>query len=108
MRDGKENEIKTYFVHGPFFFTSANRFLKILNADTDPEACFSARAVGWMDRDGWMDRGCLTFWNVLGERNSKRTQSRMNMHKKTNQNMNSRVFFLLGLHDLADSSRKLL
>ncbi|CAK8989156.1 unnamed protein product [Durusdinium trenchii] len=33
----EENEIKTYFVHGPFFFTSANRFLKILNADTDPE-----------------------------------------------------------------------
>ena len=33
LRDG----VKTYFVHGPFFFTSANRFLKILNADSDPE-----------------------------------------------------------------------
>lgn len=29
--------LRTYFVHGPFYFTSANRFLKILNADTDPE-----------------------------------------------------------------------
>eukprot|EP00438_Fugacium_kawagutii_P012211 Skav207869 [mRNA] locus=scaffold1988:154395:156320:+ [translate_table: standard] len=32
-----ENGMKTYFIHGPFFFTSANRFLKILNADADPD-----------------------------------------------------------------------
>lgn len=33
----EEDGMKTYFIHGPFFFTSANRFLKMLNADTDPD-----------------------------------------------------------------------
>ncbi|CAJ1438663.1 unnamed protein product [Effrenium voratum] len=33
----EKDGMKTYFIHGPFFFTSANRFLKMLNADTDPE-----------------------------------------------------------------------
>ncbi|CAE7307745.1 ybaR, partial [Symbiodinium microadriaticum] len=33
----EKEDVKQYFIHGPFFFTSANRFLKILNADEDPE-----------------------------------------------------------------------
>jgi len=33
----EEDGMKTYFIHGPFFFTSANRFLKILNPDNDPD-----------------------------------------------------------------------
>lgn len=47
---GEEDGMKTYFIHGPFFFTSANRFLKILNPDNDPDQVWGRWRV-WMVQD---------------------------------------------------------
>jgi len=37
VKETMEGEVKVYEVNGPLFFTSANKFVKLLKVDTDPE-----------------------------------------------------------------------